>query len=383
MTSLAISEFPLYAVGENIESTIGSVVLANHQDISNVAIATVHEAIAEAIGFMMMNNDNDNDDDDGDGDGDWMNSWRDDYKSNEKTTGEEKDNDNTRSKKRKKKKIVSKDRLRARKFGEKKKRWEKYKMRNAIEVEKFQKEMKIKNDIEQTKRNIMNDKLKPINEYKEYFGYDVRKAYPYSKYTSHLKQINELQKIDKNIKQMTEDIHENVMYRAAHTLFETKESTERLKKKREDLMKRQLIAKKTTKTKEVQSKSSFLTNNKSSKLLFAGSMDVRTHEAEMNQAWNHYKEGLSIWDAVRLGDVPRCKELLESSRKYRNKVLRYKKKGWLPLPTLERDHLNARGVDGQTPLHLVVMMRDNELHDEIFHLLMEHDANIAAQTIEG
>ena len=100
-------------------------------------------------------------------------------------------------------------------------------------------------------------------------------------------------------------------------------------------------------------------------------------------AWNHYNEGLSIWDAVRLGDVPRVKELLESSKKYRDKVHRYKCKGWTPLPQLERDHLNARGVDGQTPLHLIVMMRDNELHENIFNLLMEHNADVSAQTIEG
>ena len=367
-------ERPLYSVGINDALTIGSVVLANRQDIYKLALSTVDTAIVTATTAVLKDDTKTNDDDDDD----WRNNWRIQNNKDEQSPT---------------KKKVSKERLRARALGAKTKRWEKYKTTNAIEVEQFQRQLTIANDIEQQKRMLTAEKLKPINPYQEYFGHDSRKAYPYSKYTVHSDNVKSLLRLDKEIKQMQSDIQDNVEFRATHTLFEKKVSVQSLrKKKQQEQAQTQQKQREQGHThqqhtqqpiKQQSGQQSFLTNNKSSKLLFAGSMDARTHEAEMNQAWNHYNEGLSIWDAVRLGDVPRCKELLDKSKKYREKVAKYTRKGWLPLPPFERDHLNARGVDGQTPLHLVVMMRDNKLHDQIFALLLKHDASVSAQTIEG
>ena len=359
----------MYSIGES-ENTIGTIQLANLP----VHTVTNTPAAAAAPGTNPPPDAIDED---------WRNDWR-------TATAEQPDEDQPVKNKKVKKK-VSKERKKARKLAEKKKRWQKYKATNAIEVEKFNRQLLERNNREQQERELVQEKAKPLNPFKEYFGTDVRKAYPYSKYTDQCTQVKRLLHIDQEVKQMQLEIEANVLHRATHTLFEPVVSVQSLRKPPQHRTgdsggsngssthpKQQQ-----QQQQQQQGQSSFLTNSKSSKLLFAGSMDQRTHEAEWNQAWNHYNEGLSIWDAVRLGDVPRVKELLDKSRAYRERVAKYKRKGWLPLPPVERDHLNARGVDGQTPLHLVVMMRDNALHDEIFELLMAHDASICAQTIEG
>jgi len=352
MTSLTVQERPLYSVGATNEQVIGAVVLATYQDVVNLASSTVSDALKNAIESHILSfvtSAQFDEDDDCDNNDDTHNA----------TTS------TTTAKKKKKK--VSKARLRARKRGQKEKRWKKYNQQNDIEVAKFQAELKAKDLQEKEKRYHLEQLSKPKNPYKEYFGHDVRKLYPYSKYLLQKEQVSTLLTIDKDIHQTKQDILQINNHLKNDRLFEI------------------VIPMQRGRDVETQNhgKNNFITNSKSSKLLFSGTMDSITHETEYNQAWYHHLDGLNIWDAVRLGDVPRVEELLVKSQKYRQKVERYKKRGWTPLPPLERDHLNARGVDGQTPLHLVVMMRDNTLHDEIFQLLMKFDANVAAQTIEG
>ena len=353
---MALAERPLYSVGTTNNQVIGSTIFASRADLINIAKSTAIDAINNAI-----NNAN--------------NAALTSITSST-TAIEENDEMNiststttTTTTKKKTKKKVSKARLKARKAGKKKQRWDKYKIENEIEVAAFKEALIIQEKKEMEQRYQHEQKLKPPNPYKSYFGKDVRKLYPYQKYLDQKQNVTSLLDIDHQITEMQKDIVERDTYLANHRLFEV--VIPYSKKRIEAGLDSQ------------KGKSSFITNNKSSKLLFGGSMDTITHESEWHQAWNHYNEGLSIWDAVRLGDVPRVSELLNKSKKYREKVARYKRRGWKPLPAFERDHLNARGVDGQTPLHLVVMMRDNTLHDEIFQLLMQHDANISAQTIEG
>ncbi len=268
---------------------------------------------------------------------------------------------------------VSKHRLRARKFGEKHRRWEKFNQQNAREAERLQAELASREAAEAAARGRNAAARRPPNPYKQYFGFDCRKAYPYPKMRAQIGQVERLAAVEDEIESMMREA--NAAYdelQNSHFFPDPPPKTQAQNK---------------TKTRRAAAKpdvfsSMQLTNIKSSKLLFAGTMDTRTFEAEWRQAWHQSEEGLSIWDATRLGDVPRVRELLERSARYRRRKARRRRK-MLPPPAYERDFLNARGVDGQTPLHYVVMLRDNALHDEVFDLLMEHGADVAAQTIEG
>ena len=357
---------PLFNVGENYVHVLGSYTPRRLAGIQVLADETARASVDEAISRFLA--DKDYNEPYANKRGASMRRFQDESTVGKKNIPTERRNTKRSSPK------PSAARLRARKYGERKRQREKWAKANAVEAEAFRKDMARREAEEKRARGELHNKKgssKP-NPFVEYFGFDVRKAYPYGKYRTHIKRVETLAGVEAEITAMQQECAALKHKFETTRMFTGDTFRSRRSKDYTDEATNQVARMRKTR----------LTNNRSSKLLFGGTMDGAAFESEWHQAWESGNEGLSIWDAVRLGDIPRVKELLEKSRKYRERVARHRRRQ-LPPPPMERDYLNARGVDGQTPLHLVVMLRDNDLHDEIFDLLMEHGADVAAQTIEG
>ena len=216
---------------------------------------------------------------------------------------------------------VSKARLRARRAGrtfKNREKWERYNERNKVEVEVLREDLKRLEALEEARRRPPRE-ASPVDPFKNYFGFDVRKAYPYKKFIMQENYVNELASFDKMITDMMQECQKVDDYRKSHRLFPG----------------------------EVDRR----------KMLFAGTMD-----RWIKDPWG--EDRITIWEAVKLADVDYIKHMLADKK-------------------TSRDILNAKGVDGETPLHIVTMLCDNGMHQEVFDLLLERGANLVSQTIEG